>query len=249
MSPCAMRPEVDRHFAGTLHPAAERLLREHLPACEECRRTYERHLLLASLDPKALNPEERLARGLGLRPARAAPRRSQALGLLAAAAALTAVLGLPLLKRDGFATRGTGAAPAPVHLSVYRWEGGKAVPVESEIGEDDELAFAYENRAGRRRLLVVGVDEHRHYYWFFPAWKDPAQNPEAIPIAPAERPQELTEAISHGLDGERLTLRAIFTDEALTVREVERRLDQGEPLPADALEQTIPLSIRKEGQR
>ncbi len=63
---------------------------------------YERYFLLASLDLKALNPEERLAGGLGLRPALAAFRSLQAVGLLAAAAALTAVPELPLLKCGGF---------------------------------------------------------------------------------------------------------------------------------------------------
>jgi len=54
--------------------------------------------------------------------------------------------------------------------------------------------------------------------------------------------------VAHAFDGQKLTLHAIFTDEPLTVREVERRLERGAtPLSAGALEQTLALSIEREG--
>jgi MFS family permease len=62
-----VRELVERHFAGTILPVEERSLRPHLPGCDPCRDYYERHLVLARLDPEALSAQERLARGLGLR--------------------------------------------------------------------------------------------------------------------------------------------------------------------------------------
>jgi hypothetical protein len=137
-----------------------------------------------------------------------------------------------------------------VHLSVFRIDRGVAAPVEGTISAGDELAFAYENRAGKKRLMIFAVDEHRHVYWFFPAWQDPAGDPEAIAAEPGERPHELREAVRHAFDGQRLLVRAIFTDEPATVREVERRLERGEtPLVPGSLEQSIPLSVAPGGAR
>jgi hypothetical protein len=45
-------------------------MRAHLPSCPDCHAFYERNLLLATLDPGGVPMETRLARGLGLRPAR-----------------------------------------------------------------------------------------------------------------------------------------------------------------------------------
>jgi len=249
-TPCSERHNVDRHFAGTIHPDAERVLREHLPACAECTRYYERHLLLSKLDPTSLDPKARLAQGLGLRPPKPAPWAfgAGALGLAAAAAVALFVLSPSL--NTGFSARGTGAPPDPVHLSVFRLERGAAVAVRDRIDAADELAFTYENGAGKQRLMIFGVDEHRHVYWFYPAWQDPASDPAAIAISPGARPQELREAVAHAFDGQHLTLHAIFTDEPLTVREVERRLSRGAtPLSAGALEQTMALSVERGGRR
>ena len=58
---CAHQPLIDRHFAGRISTAAERTLREHLPACSACERYYARHLVLAELDPKAAGRQSRLA--------------------------------------------------------------------------------------------------------------------------------------------------------------------------------------------
>jgi hypothetical protein len=61
---------VDAHFAGTIQPADERTLRDHLggEACALCHARYRRQLLLAKLAPTAEGPsrEERIGRGLGV---------------------------------------------------------------------------------------------------------------------------------------------------------------------------------------
>ncbi len=92
------RDAIADHFAGAGAPAAEQEMRAHLPTCSDCHTFYERHLLLASLDPAGVPIETRLARGLGIRPARV-PRRA-ALGWLtlcgaSAAAVVIVTMGTP----------------------------------------------------------------------------------------------------------------------------------------------------------
>ena len=91
MRPCPQRRWVEQHFAGVIVPHDERVLRRHLPGCGECRQLYQRLLVGARLDPEALSPEERLARGLGLRPA-APPRRWIAITAAVVALAASALL-------------------------------------------------------------------------------------------------------------------------------------------------------------
>ena len=69
------RDAIADHFAGAGVPAEEQEMRAHLPTCFDCHAFYERHLLLASLEPAGVPIETRLGRGLGIRPARV-PRRA-----------------------------------------------------------------------------------------------------------------------------------------------------------------------------
>ncbi|MBI5547985.1 MAG: hypothetical protein HY901_29230 [Deltaproteobacteria bacterium] len=57
--------------------------------------------------------------------------------------------------------------------------------------------------------------------------------------------------MTHAYGGRRLTLHAVFTDEALSVREAERRLAAGEALSPSSLEQVMELTVdeRREGQQ
>jgi hypothetical protein len=261
MSPqdrCQLRGLVDDHFAGRIDPTAERRMREHLPGCVACREHYERHLLLAGLDPEARSPEERLARGLGLAAPR--PRRTRRwLAAATAAAAAAAVLVLVLLVvqppgegsgDSGFQPRGGGEVrQPPVELLVYRLRRGKEpelVKEEGTISRGDELAFAYRNDSDKKRLLVFGVDEHRNVYWFHPAWRDPGQNPTAIAIQFDGKLHELKEAVGHDYRGGRLSIHALFVDRALTVREVETLLGRGGASSIEgALQDTRVLTIQR----
>src|SRR5262245_52436088 len=91
--------EIRRHFAGTISARAERNLRLHLAECAACRDDYERHLVLAEIDPSVPSAEERIGRGLGLRPHRvAAPWKIYASA--AAACALALAIAVPLSTRN-----------------------------------------------------------------------------------------------------------------------------------------------------
>lgn len=246
---------VDAHFAGTIDPEGERRLRTHLPGCAACRERYERHLALASLDPSAPAPADRLAVGLGLDGGLPARRRSAwwvGAPIVAAAAAAVLLLALRGPTDEGFAGRGGhDATPA---VRVWRIVDGAARPVADGgvMASADELAFAYENPGGRAHLLVFGVDERGGVYWYHPAWDTAAQSPRAVAIAGGPALHELPAAVRHEIAGDRLWLHAVFTDEPLDVRAVEAlvaglaRPDAPLPLP-DADQRTLSLRVRRDG--
>jgi Putative zinc-finger len=244
MSPCPVRTSIDRHFEGTISPRDERRMREHLPACESCHEYYERHLVLARLDPAALPAEGRVGKGLGFGRRRfATVIPLGVIGTLAAAAALMLVVrsgGDP----NGFSARGNVSTAPASRVVVYDVQPGKAPILAGEtIGRHDELAFAYENGAAKSRLMVFGLDEHRHVYWFYPAWTRESDNPVAVPIERGASRRELPEAVSQALDGALLEVHALFVDQPISVREVETLVRTQVPEPSASAAPPSPLPI------
>ena len=246
--PCAQRAAVDRHFARRLSLPQERTLRAHLSGCATCHRHYQRRLALERLQPgHEAAAQARLATALGLQ------RRALPAGSVAAAVTLTALLTLGVLAdwraqqerpaslEGAFAARGS-ALQDPGVLRAYRIRAGHPpAPLEGELAAADELAFGYLNPASRPWLLVYGADEHGHVYWFHPRWDEPAADPAALPARSGPALHELPEAISHALDGQRLTVHGVLSEQRLTVRQVEalrQGLARDAPLPLQDAEQT-----------
>jgi hypothetical protein len=135
-------------------------------------------------------------------------------------------------------------------IVVYR--GSPGAPIErldaKSIGRSDSLAFAYTNRAGWPYLLVFGVDEHGHVFWYHPAWKDEKTAPRAVSIEPGAERHELPDATVHALDGQRLRVVGLFTRTPLSTRDVEARLaasrgpDLGSSFP-DGFTSVVELSV------
>jgi hypothetical protein len=228
--PCAAQRQIDAHFEGRLAPERARDLRGHVASCTACHDYFARRQLLADLDPTALSERERIGFAIGLarRPRPTVAMLAVAAVVAAAAAGLLLLPGRPSMDAE-FAARG---APSPVtNLLVYRVEGERASVAEGTIGAHDELAFSYLNGAGKHWLLVFGVDEHKHVFWYYPSFDDPQANPTAISIEGGPGRHHLREAIGHELDGRELSIRAIFTDEPLSVVEVERRVALDAPFP------------------
>jgi hypothetical protein len=94
---------------------------------------------------------------------------------------------------------------------------------------------------------VYGVDEHRHVYWYYPAWSNPSDDPHAIAVDPGVALRELPEAIRHEIDGHELTIHAVFLDHDTSVRQVERWVEEArtpnEPLPGAAYEEHVALAV------
>jgi hypothetical protein len=250
MSRCPVTKSVDRHFAGSISAAEERAMREHLPGCSECLARYNRQLVLSELDPHHLEPEERIGHGLGLGRSRVKTYVAAGVGALAVAATVFLfVHGLPRAgERDRFAARGEVNVPPASQVLVYEVRPGEEPKLAGEtLRADDELAFAYENGAAKGRLMIFGVDEHQHVYWFFPAWTSEADSPTAIPIAQDAARHSLPEAVRQKLDGNKLQIRAIFLDEVLSVRDVEQLVHDhpDAPLPvAGAVESSTSFAVR-----
>lgn len=232
---CPKTTLVDAHFARTIAPEGERELRAHLDTCATCQARYRRRQLLAKLDPEAAPPEARIACGLGLglaadaSPERA-PKRSNVVALRAFAVASIVAVAAMLLFRvttnpasDGFTARGPGSGGASSSVQIVRaTKGSEPTLVDGSIRADDELAFAYDNAKQKPYLLVFGVDEHGHVYWYHPAWTNAADDPAAIRIDASGGRHELREAVGHDLDGATLEIHALFADRPITVREIER---------------------------
>lgn len=225
---------VDRHFDGDGSPADEAELRAHLPSCARCQRRYERRLLLSRLDPRAPSAEDRLAAGLGFAARRRRAPATFRWGALALAAA--AVVLFVGTRAEEPQPRGAGARPA---LLVYRVTNAGAESAGASILAGDELAFAYANPSNRRYLLIYGVDEHGHVYWFHPGWPEGGPPPSAVAARPGAGPHELPEAVRHRFDGRRLRITAVLTDERLGVESFER---DGRTLPEPATQGTESVS-------
>jgi hypothetical protein len=247
---CEMKSLVDRHFSGKLRPEEEKKLRDHLSSCRSCRSHYEHLMLQSRIDPKSMDARSRIAVGLGILPRRKSPMPS----LLALSAALAAALMLIVFlpgnpgREEGFAARGHEGGQ--VNLLVYRLQPGKPPALAAgEISRSDELAFAYENRTGKKRLLVFGVDEDKYIYWYHPAWTKESDNPVAVPIQSDDAIHELPAAVAHQIQGSSLRIYAIFTDEPISVRQAEemirnRELSEG-ALVKNALQTSILLKVRR----
>jgi hypothetical protein len=219
---CARLRDVDRHFDGGLSASAEHDLRQHLPTCTACTERYRRHLLLSRLDQRAPSAKERLARGLGWSSPRPAAL-GWAGGLVAAGLAL--FLLVPQLLPEGFRARGFGSSAETVKLMAWRTPpGGEPEPVRKHVSASDELAFAYVNQSDKAWLMIFAVDEHRHVYWYYPAWTRAEDDPGAVAAVRSGAVQELPEAISHPYDGAALTLYAAFMDTPHHVKEMEQRI-------------------------
>lgn len=225
---------IDAHFAHSISPAEEEHLRRHLPDCRPCRGYYDRHLVLEELEPDGGNAQSRLAVGLGLRVGRTPVHFGFAVAAVAALVMIP-VLGsalsshraadtsAPSAAQSEFTPRGAGDDPTAPHILIYRLAPNRpAERVNGTISAGDELAFAYTNAGNFERLLIFGVDEHRHVYWYHPAWSNEGENPVAVPIARGAEVHELGEAVSQQLDGRQLRITAIFTRDTLAVKEVEK---------------------------
>jgi hypothetical protein len=244
-----VRPLIDAHFAGRISPERERALRGHMADCRGCRGYYERHLVVAAVDPRAPSPKERIATGLGIAPARRTGRALPLMGAALAGAALFVLFPLFRSRTSGeYAARSAGFADAPAALFVYRVDPAERLASRaSSLPATAELAFAYTNPARFRHLLIYGVDEHKHVYWYYPAWTEPDADPHAIDITAGPEIVELPQAIRHDLDGRQLTIHGVFTNDDPSVRDVERRLAEAtsnDPAtPAGSHEERVELTV------
>jgi hypothetical protein len=235
-APCTRTSLVDAHFAGTISVADEGEMRRHLlDGCATCHFRYTRLAMVAKLQPSATKAEDRIARGLGLGGRPGTSPWAAILGVVAACAVLAMVLVGRKNGPDQFAARGPASATGDLRIFRVR-PGAPGELVTDRIAATDELAFAYRNGTGKKHLFIFGVDEHRHVYWYWPAWRNATEQPPA-PVATGDGLfHEIEDAVGHQYDGTRLELYGLFTDRPWPLREVEAvvgRAAPGAPLSFD----------------
>jgi hypothetical protein len=247
MTACPQCESIDRYFDGKLAPAAATELHRHLPSCASCGARYRRQMLLEKLDPSALSPRERIARGLGIE-ARgrlvALPVAASALVAAAAAVMLLVVRAPPRSTDGGYAARGGLGDSSHGRVLVYEVSGRGAQPALAgpSIGSGDELAFAFENPDDKKYLMVFAVDDHDRVYWYYPSWTSADEDPASIAIEPGAARRELHEAVRQPLQSGRLVVHALFTDVPLHVRQVESALS-ARSWPPGAVDQSTPFEV------
>jgi hypothetical protein len=250
------RALIEAHFARRISPHNERMMRAHLELCEACGKVYNAQLMFERITAGSAQTRERLGAGLGFQ---IASQRASAPWMLAAGLAV-AVAALILLRIAGakhesakqeaeFAARGSAKVEMP-RMRVYALTPTRELAPNERMKPSDQLAFAYTNPRGFRNLLVFGVDEHRHVYWYHPAWHDHFEHPHALAIESGPAARELPEAIRHDLDGQTLTVYAVFLDEDMPVERIEELVASarslGEPLPLPgAYQQRIALAVER----
>lgn len=240
-STCPWSSVVDAHFKTKTSFTQEHELREHLLTCPTCKHRYQRYLLLERIDPGQPRAKERLEAGLGL-----APRRLPMAPL--AVAALVVALGGLVFRFAGDRTSEAGYSARGSSLSAsvfaFRLRDGQTEPLANTARVGDELAFSYVNPGGAKRLMIFAVDSAGQVFWFHPAWVDVHDNPVAVPIRTSTKPVELNEAVRQPFAQGPLTIRALFTDDALTVKQVEEALTNAKLEALNAAVQIISIDVR-----
>jgi hypothetical protein len=220
---------IDRHFSRRIAPQDEVVMRNHLADCRSCRDHYDRHALLAQVDPQVAPARERLAVALGFAPSLPAPlaagrapwRWAALLVPLAVALIFVVARRRPIDDSDaGFAARGTRVEPG---LYAYRVSQRHPLPVAGRMPAGEELAFAYENPTKYGWLMVVAVDGTGSVFWYHP---DPDTSDRAIRISKQPGRHELPVAIRHEYAGDRLRILGIFSSQALSLADVRPLIDR-----------------------
>jgi hypothetical protein len=234
---------IDAIFAKRATPAEAHALYEHMEGCADCRAEYERHLLFESLLPREekVSAEDRIRQTLPLVRSLPSRRWIAVASMVAAAACFFLFMRRPAADDNAFHARGVGTTTAGPAFEVYRLNGGSERA--TSITKDDELAFAYTNPNGAHYLLIFAVDEGRHFYWYYPAWTNAAEEPSALAIKPASSLVELGEGIRHDIVGKQLRVYAVWSDSAMTTREAESKF------PSAGMPETIGWSNTTETSR
>ena len=252
---------VDDYFGGRLPARGEDRIRARLGRCVYCRARYRRHLIVEAAmpggDARAL---DRLWRGIahagGIAPrqkTRALSSRARVafLGALAVAAILAIAIRLP--PRDPRrpsadpTARGSAAdvAGAPA-IHVFRSVSAHAAePIgDRPIRAGDGLLFAYTNPDPQlTHLMIFAVaptdTQAVAVHWYYPAYRQLGENPEALAILPGTTGMELGEEIRHPLRPGPVRIYALFLREPHRVLEIESLIQKiieepGRPVTEEA---------------
>lgn len=147
-----------------------------------------------------------------------------------------APLSVPVLVRVRAAWRvASGGRPGPGTATLLDLPDSprrSAIAGDQTLSERNELAFAYSNPTGLPYLMIFGVDEHRHVYWFHPGWARGTPPPAAVRAAPGVGPHELADAVHHDFDGRSLAVYLVSSRQPLDAQFIEDAIRRAPDLNA-----------------
>lgn len=133
--------------------------------------------------------------------------------------------------REGFQARGdVRSVPGErVSFKIFKAGTGGYREASELIAADDSLAFTYDNRSERnyRYLMIVGADHKGEVFWYYPAHLHADENPKSIAIHQTEGAVQLPDEIEHDLMPGKLRIWALFSEDPLDVKSVEKSITEG----------------------
>jgi hypothetical protein len=256
---------VDDYFDGRLRVRGEDRMRARLGRCAACRARYRRHLIVEAAmpggDERAL---DRLWRGIARTGGIAAPRPVRAHSsrtrlAFAAALAVAAILAIAirLPPRDPRRSSGDplprgGALPVTGRPAIHVFRSVSAHAAEpigaGPIHAADGLLFAYTNPDPQlTHLMIFAVaptdTQAVAVHWYYPAYRQLGEDPEAVAILPGTTGLELGEEIRHPLRPGPARIYALFLREPHRVLEIESMIQRAieEPHRPVTEETQLPL--------
>jgi hypothetical protein len=234
------RELLTRQFTeGALARAMQRDLRDHVRACAGCKAEYDRLFQVErALEGGVAVPRASIERLLVELPAqrRGAIRRRPHWSVrrfVASIAACAALLVAALIMNPSrqpaewseWAARG-GTKRAWISIFVMR--GDEVTALGSTLESDDTLLFAYTNLedSGARHLAIAGRDAAGHVHWYHPSYRSGEDRPRSIAIEESAG-RELAEAVRSEHAKGKLEICALFSEEPLSIADVDRRLESG----------------------
>ncbi|MBI4821521.1 MAG: zf-HC2 domain-containing protein [Deltaproteobacteria bacterium] len=240
MNPHVERLELAAYLDGECSKNRTESIATHLSECRPCREslsTIERSrsalcTLSAPEDPAFVAElEQRAARKQDeLRQESYAHR----VALLSAAVAASAMFSLYLYLEPSEELVARGG-PAGVERSVGAWvtvvSPAPQAPTFSvgdssrpSIGREDSLELEVSNRTeGPLFVMLFAIDGAREVHWFYPAYLSNAENPSSVSIPTGRNAMPERVRMKDAPAGS-AELVAVFSQRALTVREVEAKL-------------------------
>lgn len=238
-----IRRLVDAHFAGHSSAKEDRRLMGVLRTDSKARARYRQQALLEALEPDAAaRVQLRMGRALSI------GRRSRAPSwILPGLATLAVAASLVMLFRPApqarFAARGgaipnDGTAGGPTLLIFQSPATGPIKPAGARMAQAEGLAFAYScpSTLNATHLLIFAQDSAGRIYWYWPAWKNLADDPGALGLTCNGEQIELPEVIRHDLTPGRLRIHGVFARRPYQVKHLETLIANGR---LDTLDATV----------
>ena len=253
---CVTQPNAIDYVVGALNEAEMRDIRRHAARCEVCRALLDGvdaisegvNAAPGEFDDPGLTKDIMTLIDMGRGQAGQLPRMSRRtrwatwIPAVAAAALIPVAIMLIDLPRNpvsrdrtmsGVTSRGNASSDDSwVHLELFRRDEAagdtRYLPIASRLDADAAVAIAYEDRSEHpfSYLMVFAVDADGDTHWYYPAFENPSDTPESIPLGAGGGRVILPDEITHDFPAGPVAFFGIFSRVPLDVRQVEAELER-----------------------